>query len=290
MMRLTLKCLLVFVLLASVGFAAEDSFAETRKKAEAGDAEAQNRLGVIYQTGDKDTPVDPVEAVKWYRMAAEQGFDTSQFNLGGMYIKGSGVQKDSTEAIKWLRKCAEGNGAAYHLLPLLFEDFEKSFPQERAEYAVLVRMVAEKGKMIGQQMLGILYYRGDGVPKDKTEAINWWLKAALQGGTSAQELLGLAYSFGDGVPKDYAEAIKWFRMAAEKGKASAQYNLGLMYAEGFGVPKDLVQAHVWLNIAGAQAHEDAKKYLAIAEEEMTPEQKAEAMKLAKELWQKLPKK
>jgi TPR repeat protein len=62
-----------------------------------------------------------------------------------------------------------------------------------------------------------------------------------------------------------------------------------MYAEGEGVLKNLVQAHVWFNIAGANGKEDAKKNLAIIEKEMTQDQKAEAMKLARELFAKLPK-
>ena len=62
-----------------------------------------------------------------------------------------------------------------------------------------------------------------------------------------------------------------------------------MYDTGTGVPKDLVQAHVWFNIAGANSHEDAKKLLAIVEKDMTAEQKAEAMKLARELFERLPK-
>ena len=47
---------------------------------------------------------------------------------------------------------------------------------------------------------------------------------------------------------------------------------------------------MWWNIAGAKGDEDAKKSLAIAEKEMTAEQKAEAMKLARELFEKLQKK
>ena len=55
------------------------------------------------------------------------------------------------------------------------------------------------------------------------------------------------------------------------------------------MPKDLVQAHVWWNIAGTIGDADAKTKLAIIEKQMTPDQKAEAMKLARELFAKLPK-
>ena len=122
------------------------------------------------------------------------------------------------------------------------------------------------------------------------ESIDETRKKAEAGDAIAQFNLGNMYRKGDGVPKDSAEAVKWYRKAAEQGDAEARNNLGVMYYSGDGVPKDLVQAHVWFNIAGAAGNENAKKNLAIAEKEMTPDQKAEAMKLARELFAKLPKK
>ena len=47
-------------------------FETTKKAAEQGDAEAQYNLGVMYANGD-GLPEDDAEAVRWYRMAAEQG-------------------------------------------------------------------------------------------------------------------------------------------------------------------------------------------------------------------------
>ena len=114
-------------------------------------------------------------------------------------------------------------------------------------------------------------------------------KNADAGDAAEQTSLGLMYDLGTGVPKDYAEAMSWYRKAADQGNAHAQYYLGVMYAKGRGVPKDLVQAHVWWNIAGARGDETAKKDCANIEKEMTPEQQAEAMKLARELFAKLPK-
>ncbi len=46
---------------------------------------------------------------------------------------------------------------------------------------------------------------------------------------------------------------------------------------------------MWWNIAGAKGNEDAKKNLAIIEKQMSSEQKAEATKLARELFERLPK-
>ena len=106
-MKSALSVLLLCFLLVSCG---EEKTVETEKtiqeRAEAGDAEAQNSLGWMYDTG-VGVPQDYVEAMKWYRKDAEQGHAVGQFNLGLMYFHGSGVQKDMAQATKWIRKAAE---------------------------------------------------------------------------------------------------------------------------------------------------------------------------------------
>ena len=56
-------------------------------------------------------PKDEAEAVKWYRMAAEQGQANAQDNLGFAYAKGLGVPKDEAKAVKWCRMAAEQGGS-----------------------------------------------------------------------------------------------------------------------------------------------------------------------------------
>ena len=54
---------------------------QLRKAAEQGDAEAQNKLGVIYVTGE-GAPRDFAEALRWFRLSAGQGLDRAQFSPG----------------------------------------------------------------------------------------------------------------------------------------------------------------------------------------------------------------
>ena len=68
-------------------------FAETKAKAEAGDAEAQYNLGVMYHQG-LGVEHDFREAVKWYQKAADQGYENGQSNLGVMYGMGKGVDQN----------------------------------------------------------------------------------------------------------------------------------------------------------------------------------------------------
>jgi len=51
------------------------------------------------------------ERIKWFHEQAEQGHAIAQFNLGVMYDKGEGVEKDYDEAFKWYRKAAEQGDA-----------------------------------------------------------------------------------------------------------------------------------------------------------------------------------
>ncbi len=77
---------------------------EIRKRADEGDAEAQDRLGWCYEFGIGGArPQDDAEAVKWYRLAADQGNPSGRRILASCYEFGEGVPKDLIEADKWYR-------------------------------------------------------------------------------------------------------------------------------------------------------------------------------------------
>ena len=65
-------------------------------------------------------------------------------------------------------------------------------------------------------------------------------------------------------------------------RRSAQYSLGGMYLNGHGVPRDYTAAHMWFNLAAASGFPDAEKTRDSVAARMTPEQIAEAQKLARE--------
>ena len=80
-----------------------------------------------------------------------------------------------------------------------------------------LRKKAEAGDAEAQSSLGFCYQHGQGVPRDKAEAVKWYCLAAEQGFAKAQHSLGGCYAYGFGVEKDNAEAAKWYRLAAEQG-------------------------------------------------------------------------
>lgn len=97
---------------------------------------------------------------------------------------------------------------------------------------------------------------------DFAKAAKWYRLAAEQGDAYAQLNLGMMYYRGEGVPQIYQEAVKWYRMAAEQGNANAQYFLGVMYDNGRGVPQDYVPAYMWVNIAAVNAPAGELKQMA----------------------------
>lgn len=107
-----------------------------RPLAQAGDAAAQYRLGVMYAEGRGVAPND-AEAALWFERAAEQGEPMAQYNLGASYAEGAGVRKDIATAAKWFRRAAD------------------------------------QGVALAQLNLGLLYANGAGVPKDNVEALKW---------------------------------------------------------------------------------------------------------------------
>lgn len=70
-----------------------------QKAAAGGDVSAQYSLGV--ETGDP----------RWYRLAAAQGHDKAQLELGWLYRDGKVVQRDFVRAYMWLLLSAEAGNA-----------------------------------------------------------------------------------------------------------------------------------------------------------------------------------
>lgn len=132
---------------------------------------------------------------------------------------------------------------------------------ERGDYAAAFAgfwILAHQDDASAQFNLGVMYGEGKGVPRDGSEAVKWYRRAADQGNASAQNNLGLMYANGRGVPQDDAEAVKWYRRAAQQGDANAQFNFGLMYANGRGVPQDDTEAVKWYRRAVHQGDASAQ--------------------------------
>jgi hypothetical protein len=87
--------------------AAAVRIADTRARAERGNADAQFALGLMYVSGNV-VPNDDAQAAGWFRKAAEQGHAPAQWALGILLDEGGiGVPQDFVQAVEWFRKAAE---------------------------------------------------------------------------------------------------------------------------------------------------------------------------------------
>ncbi|MBR4695960.1 MAG: SEL1-like repeat protein, partial [Selenomonadaceae bacterium] len=88
------------------------------KAASQGNVLAQHSLGICYLKGQ-----DYKEAMKWFRKAAEAGSAEAMNKVGEMYEGGDGIEQDYKEAMKWFRKAAEaGSAEAMNKVGEMYED------------------------------------------------------------------------------------------------------------------------------------------------------------------------
>jgi hypothetical protein len=104
--------------------------------ADQGSALGQKNLGVMYDMGH-GVPQDFKQAVKWYTLSATQGYVYAQYNLGFMYANGQGVAQDFNEALYWYRlAAAQNNALAINNLGSMFEDGQGVSPSKVVAYAL----------------------------------------------------------------------------------------------------------------------------------------------------------
>lgn len=147
----------VICLSVSISAGAEEATMSARELAETqllaewvGSPADQYKLGNVYFRGE-GVPKDYAQAVKWYRMAADQGMPASQYMMGVIYDRGEGLPQDFAEAVAWYRKAGE------------------------------------QGYVAAQFELGNKYASGEGVPQNYAEAYVWFSLAAAAGHKMARK-------------------------------------------------------------------------------------------------------
>lgn len=158
-----------------------EQFEALKLRATNGEAIAQYKLGRRYEKGE-GVEESMVEALSWYRKAAEQKHPEAALAAGYCYKRGLGTKKNQAEAVKWYR------------------------------------VAADAGNSFGESNLGFAYLRGQGVPKDLKAAIEWLTKASDQGVVSAQLALAKMYAEGEGVRQDLVVARRWLKAAQGREK------------------------------------------------------------------------
>jgi uncharacterized protein len=236
---------------------------EWKLLAEQGNADAQYKLGLMYDKRQRISKDYKTSVKFWRRLAAEQGNAHAQHNLGWLYQQGKGVPKNNKIAAKWWALAANqglANAQFYKGLLYLFS-------------------LREIQDIVFSRLFDIISAsRGFGIYDN---AAYWYLLAAEQGHADAQSNLGVMYHQGKVIPHDDKTAAKWYTFAAEKGVFSAQFNLANMYDRGQGVLQDDVYAHMWFNIAASSGTANAARNRERVAKRMTPSQLEKAQDFAR---------
>ena len=222
--------------------------------------EAQYRLGLMYESG-RGLPIHLPKAVEWFQNAAKNSHPEAQYKLGLMYESGRGVPTHLPSAVEWFRKAAiQDHPEAQYKLGLMYESGQ-GLSLHLPNAVEWFRKAAKNSYPAAQYKLGLMYESGRGIDKDMTKAVEWFQNAANQGDANAQYKLGLMYKSGQGLPLHLPNAVEWFRKAALQDHPEAQYNLGLMYESGQGVDKDMTKAVEWFQKAANQGDANAQSKL-----------------------------
>ena len=212
-----------------------------------------------------------MEAIRWYRTAAEQGHADAQHRLSELSarfrappMRSEQINTDDGQAVR----------LDYRSTPTEEINFDgrhttsRGFGRHNVRTFLHYQRAAQQGDTTAMNNIGVMYANGRGVDQDYNEAIIWFSNAARQGNATARtnlcivyNHLGWMYAKGVGVEQDYGQAFDWFTKAAEQGHAEAQYNLGVMYANGDHVVQDEAEAARWFSQAAEQRDIEAQSAL-----------------------------
>lgn len=122
---------------------------------------------------------------------AKKGNAEAQFKVGEMYETGFGVKEDKTEARNWITKASD-QGHETAGFKLLYWDIEKNGVNDsnKAKFEAL-KAQANDGNAQAQFYIGKMYSRGVGVKRSSNKAISWLNKAALVGVLEAEREVSL---------------------------------------------------------------------------------------------------
>lgn len=196
-----------------------------RRAADSGHAESIGMLGYYYSVG-LAVERDDVAARAYLESAAEKGSAAAQLNLGIFLLKGRGGDKDATRAIAVIeRAVAQGSLSARLMLGeiFLFGEHTDGTPDRRRAYDVLIS-AAEAGNARAQNMVGVIIRDGGLGQNDPARARSWFEKAARQGDAKACSNLG-HLGYDSSVPAERVEALKWLMVAEALREVTAKYTL-----------------------------------------------------------------
>jgi uncharacterized protein len=246
--------------------------------AEAGNPEAQFRVGDIYDEGGYGVQQDDETAWNWLNKAANQGHILAlsallllnvlaEFNnsLHVPKLENLDVEKETDKCIADLTVLAEKNDCeAICLLGslLAFSSLSENKIKKAANYALKGAQLDDPECMV---LLGMLLPVIGDLEGNYLSNTEWYEKAYKLGSRLAGNQLGDAYRNGRGVKRDTRKAFQFFEEAAQKGSAGAALSAGKCKAYGIGTCHCDAAAYRWFSFAAKNGEREAQYYLATIE-------------------------
>ena len=197
------------------------TFADAKKRAEAGDAKAMLEHGFNHMLGF-GTPIDLASASEWIRRAAEKGNEHAYFPYGQICQRGEMRTKDLKEALRWFRLAAAKQNA----------DAELSLAQA--------------------------YEKGAGVEKDAKESQRWLELSATHGHPIAQASLGWQLCESEKAA-EVQQGNEWLRKAAMQGNPDASVVLGVHHILAKGTAKNILLGYAWILVGEMGGDEETRE-------------------------------
>ncbi len=202
------------------------------------------------------------------------------------FMRATSTRSRSTEELL-LELAQNGQAAAQHEMGTRALE-GRNMPRDASQALDWFRKSAEQNYAPAQYRLGTLFEKGISVTADSKEAALWYGRAAEAGHVRAMHNLGVLLADGlDGKP-DYAGASRLFRKAAEHGLRDSQYNLAVLHTRGLGVENNLIEAYKWFSLAGKQGDADAELKRDEIAQRLQPRQLGEARKATDNFAQATP--
>jgi tetratricopeptide (TPR) repeat protein len=161
-------------------------------------------------------------AAGYFKMAADQGNSTGQWQYGLCLQKGRGIPENVIKA---------------------------------AEY---FRLSAAQGNSIGQLRFGECLEKGNGVVKDIEQAAAYYKLSADQGNARSQYNYGACLENGHGVDRNVARAVQQYKLAADRGDKHAQFAYSHCLEDGIGVTRDVAAAARYCELSAKQGNRKAE--------------------------------
>lgn len=185
----------------------------------------------------------------------------------------SGWDPEKAPRFEWPRAMVEAYGQ--HMKEQMIR------PRAGESGSAFDRRAAESGSVEAMVRLGMSLRDGRGAEQDPEEAVAWFERAAELGYVPAWDHLGWMLENGLGCEVDLPRAFVLYRQAAKARNRQARFNLGRLYRDGLGTPQDGVLAAMWLRLAADARHRAARLALAEHEANLSDEDRARAVRLAK---------